>query len=160
LRGIAKPLHSFNVHLRLYIRCLNGSLGPLSFHPFRGYLGKPSAVFDFRLLAFQSKGQLHPVDSSFHRSSLAQSDGHYGDIIVIITTRSFSRASSSSPLQAPLPQPPPLATSAKPAPRLQRTFLVHPKQFRRHEVCDYRDMAPSPPRLRVLSGKQLNDRQD
>jgi hypothetical protein len=134
LREIDKPLHSFNVHLQLYLRCLNGPLGL-----FHSSLSRPprksSTVFDFRLLAsIEGSASFHTPRSI--DPSLTQSDGHYGDIIGIIThtfvfTRIILFATADSPCHSLH-----LATSAKTAPRLERTFLVPPKQFRSNEVCD------------------------
>lgn len=84
LRAIDKPLHSFDVHLPLYLRCLNGSLGL-----FQSSLSWPTSKIErcFRLstLAFNRSVSFIPWTHRSINPSLAQSDGHYGDIIGVIT---------------------------------------------------------------------------
>jgi hypothetical protein len=99
LRGIDKPLHSFDVHLPLYLRCLNGSLGlfhsSLSRSPRKS---SPVSTFDSCL---QLKRQLHPVDSSFDQSVARSIRWPLRRYNWCNSTRSFSRALSFSPLRAP-----------------------------------------------------------
>jgi len=100
LRGIDKPLHSFDVRLPLYLRCLNGSLGLFSFIPFAAHL-ESRALFSTFDSCLQSKCQLHPVDSSFHQSVARSIRWPLRRYNWCNSTRSFSRALSFSPLQAP-----------------------------------------------------------
>ena len=113
LRGIDKPLHSFDVRLPLYLRCLNGSLGLFSFIPFAAHL-ESRALFSTFDSCLQSKCQLHPVDSSFHQSVARSIRWPLQRYNWCNYTRSFSRALSVSPLQSsPCRSLHLLATSAK-----------------------------------------------
>jgi hypothetical protein len=109
LRGIDKPLHSFDVRLPLYLRCLNGSLGLFSFIPFAAHL-ESRALFSTFASCLQSKCQLHPVDSSFHQSVARSIRWPLRRYNWCNSTRSFSRALSFfATASSPCPQPPPLA---------------------------------------------------
>jgi hypothetical protein len=103
LRGIDKPLHSFDVHLPLYLRCLNGSLGL-----FHSSLSRPTSKFVrcFRLSTLTSVSFIPWTRRSIN-PSLTQSDGHYGDIIGVITHVRFHAHCPFCHCKLPLPQPPP-----------------------------------------------------